>query len=89
MSKTGRYYVKDRKIGRVFCVEPINESEQSSQWGQPTVNKKFTGKYGEKEKGSIKEKDSIITKENKFKNIVNLKQRVSPESYIEKILKNT
>ena len=28
MTTTGRYYVRDRQSGRVFCVEPLNRRDQ-------------------------------------------------------------
>lgn len=44
------------------------------------------GNYGDKEIGAIHEDDTIITKENGFKNIVTLNKGESPDSYIEKLL---
>ena len=86
MSDSGRYYVTDIESGRKFCVEPIGNSHP--EWGDvDPVSKKMTGSYGEKYKGCIDEKESIITEENGFKNIVTLPAGESPDSYINKLLK--
>lgn len=86
MSKTGRYYIVDAKTKRKFCVEPIGDPHET--WGDvDPVTKKMTGSYGEKYPGSIDKKDSIITEENGFKNIAFLEPGMSPESYIEELLK--
>lgn len=86
MSKTGRYYITDIKTGRKFCVEPIGDPHET--WGDlDPVTKKMTGNYGEKYPGSIKEEDSIITEDNGFKNITFLSPGVSPQSYIDELLK--
>ena len=86
MSESGRYFVTDTKSGRKFCVEPIGNDGHI--WGDfDPVTKKFTGNYGQKYRGSIDEKDSIISEENGFTNIVTLKAGESPQSYIDKLLK--
>lgn len=87
MSDSGRYFVIDIKSGRKFCVEPIGVSHP--EWGDvDPVSKKMTGSYGEKHKGCIDESESIITEENGFKNIITLPAGESPDSYINKLLKN-
>jgi len=88
MSKTGRFYVTTKE-GRTFCVEPIdNSSSHHAEWGDvdPASKKLMTGTYGEKHKGAIHESESIITKENGFKNIVMLPPGTSPMGYIEQLL---
>lgn len=88
MSESGRYYITDVKTGRKFCVEPIG-SDHPADWGDiDPATKTVTGKYGQKHRGSIDEKDSIITEENNFKNIKNLKIGESPQDYINKLLEN-
>jgi len=83
---TGRYYITDFKTKRTFCVEPIGDDR--TNWGDvDPVTKKLTGDYGKKHRGSIDEADSIITKENGFKNIVTLPAGESPQSYIDNLLK--
>jgi len=90
MSDTGRYYIKDQETGRVFWVEPIYKGNQAPKWGDfDPVEKKYTGQYGQKHKGSIVEEDSIIKEENGFKNIVTLEPGQSPEDYIKKLLKKS
>jgi len=86
MSDSGRYYIIDIETGRKFCIEPIGDPHVN--WGDlDPASKKITGEYGEKHRGSIDECDSIITPENGFKNIVTLPAGVSPESYINELLK--
>ncbi len=86
MSKTGRYYISDLETGRKFCVEPIGDNHEA--WGDvDPVTKKMTGSYGEKYQGSINKNESIITEENGFKNIVVLEPGMSPQSYVDNILK--
>ena len=87
MSNTGRYYVIDEKTSRKFCVEPLLGGDKQ-KWGDlnPTT-KKIEGQYGEKYVGAINIEDSIINDKN-FQNIVELMPGVSPDSYIEQLLKN-
>jgi len=86
MSKSGRYFVVDAESGRKFCVEPIGDNHET--WGDlDPVTKKMSGTYGEKYQGSIEAQDSIITEANGFKNITTLKPGVSPQSFIEGLLK--
>lgn len=87
MSATGRYYVTTKE-GRTFWIEPIdNSGAHHSTWGDvDPASKKVTGSYGEKHRGSIHEDESIITKENGFKNIAMLPPGVSPMGYIEELL---
>jgi len=80
--ETGRLIVKSLITGRTYFVEPIS-SGHSSGWGDmDPATKKLTGKYGEKYTGSVTEKESMITEENGFKNIVRLEPGCSPLSYI-------
>lgn len=86
MSDTGRYYVKDLKTGRVFCVEPIGDPH--IKWGDINpATKELEGDYGKKHSGYVKEDESIITKENGYDDIVILGPGGNPEDYINKILK--
>lgn len=89
MSKTGRFYVKTES-GRVFCIEPIDDTPVRKRWGDiDPASKKLTGSYGENEenRGSIRSEESIITEENGFKNIITLPPGENPLDYIEKLLK--
>lgn len=82
---TGRYFITDLETGRRFIVEPIDNSSHSADWGDLNPStKKIEGSYGEKHIGSIKDEDSLITKENGFKNIIYCK---NPEDGIKKLLK--
>lgn len=87
MSKTGRYFIV--KDGRKFLVEPIDNTFGlgRKKWGDiDPATKTVQGDYGNKEIGAIHENDSIITKENGFKNITTLGVGVSPDSYINTII---
>jgi len=65
---TGRYVVVDNETGRKFVVEPIGNPRTDFGDINPATGK-VEGDYGSKYRGSIDEKDSIITEENGFKNI--------------------
>jgi len=83
--ETGRFIVKSIKTGKSYYVEAIDD-EEKSYWGDyDPASKKFTGDYGLKYKGSIKEEESLITKENGFEKIHVLKLGESPLDYINKI----
>lgn len=85
MSDSGRFYVIDNKTGRKFVIEPIDENQHPADWGDvDPVTKKLTGHYGEKNVGGIREEDSIITKENGFKNWIYFTG--SPEEGIRKLI---
>lgn len=89
MSNTGRHYIKTKE-GRVFCVEPIDNSQGKGKqkWGDiDPATKKITGKYGDKAVGAIHEDDSIITEENGFKNIT-MVSRGNPYDVIDKLIKD-
>lgn len=78
MSDSGRFYVTID--GRKFCVEPIGNG-RPGDWGGYNSNQQS------KHPGSCEEKDSIITEENGFKNIVTLPPGCSPIDYIENLVK--
>lgn len=84
MSTTGRYFVRDRQSGRVFCVEPINRRDQKlddTLW--------TNGGIDEVRGGAVREEDSIITAENGFTGITYLPPGTSPDSHIEMLVKGT
>jgi len=86
MSNSGRYYITDYKTGRKFCVEPLLDGEHTN-WGDLNpATKKVEGSYGEKYIGAIDRKDTIITEENGFKNIIELKPGESPNDFINSLL---
>jgi len=72
--KTGRFVVSSKTTGITYFVEPIDNGKPNKLWGDvdPATNK-LTGDYGNKTIGAVKEKDSLITKENGFKNILTFK----------------
>lgn len=81
--ETGRFVVKSLTTGISYYVEPISKSCHQAEWGDlDPVTKKFNSEYGKKYTGAITPKESLITKENGFKNIVTLGEGVSPFSYI-------
>lgn len=59
---TGRFIYQSLVTGRKYYVEPIGGH---SDWGDINpATKKVEGDYGEKYKGSVSEKESMITPEN-------------------------
>lgn len=82
---TGRFIVKSSVTGKTYFVEPIDGGKRT-EWGDINpATKKVEGDYGTKHRGAIDEKDSMITEENGFKNIVTLEPGVSPIDYINRI----
>jgi hypothetical protein len=66
---TGRYIVTSYRTGKKYFVEPI-ENGHPLGWGDVNpASGKVEGDYGHKNRGGIKEKDSMITKENGFEDI--------------------
>jgi hypothetical protein len=89
---TGRYYVKDLKSGRKFCIEPLrdrNQKEDDVTFKNGGITGDSVKFHGEVKGGSITPDESIITPENGFKNIIITDKGVSPEGVIEQLLKNT
>ena len=84
--ETGRFIVKSPRTGRVYYVEPIDGDERTAWGDYDPVTKTFqTGNYGSKYKGSIKPEESLITEENGFDKIHNLKEGESPLDYINRV----
>lgn len=80
--ETGRFLVRSDRTGRTYFVEPIGKSDRG--WGDmDPATKNVTGSYGDKYRGSIDAKDSLITEQNGFKNIEVLDKGVSPLAAIE------
>jgi len=82
MSTTGRYYIRDHKSGRIFCVEPINRRDQRLDdlaWSNGGIDP-VRG-------GAIAEADSVITPENGFRNITYLPPGTSPDGYVDMLLR--
>ena len=79
MSNTGRFTIIDLKTGKRTVVEPIDDEPYHKEWGDINPStKELEGEYGKKYKGSVKENESIITKENKFTDIKYSGKGVSP-----------
>jgi len=81
MSTTGRYFIRDLRSGRVFCVEPINRRDQKLDdlnWSNGGIDP-VRG-------GAVAEADSIITPENGFHGITYLPPGTSPDGYVEMLL---
>lgn len=63
---TGRFIYQSLVTGRKYYVEPIGGH---SDWGDINpATKEVEGDYGEKYKGSVSEKESMITPENVNRN---------------------
>lgn len=80
---TGRFIVTSKRTGKSYFVEAVGDPHV--QWGSinpgsnELMNKKGAGKY----RGSVDEKDSLITEENGFVKIHNLRPGLSPHAYIQ------
>lgn len=80
---TGRHVVYSFRTGKRYYIEPIEKDVV--KWGDlnPATGK-VEGNYGQKYRGGIDEKDSMITQENGFKNIAMLPPGHSPMAEIER-----
>lgn len=81
MSTTGRYFLRDRQTGRLFCIEPLSERAQKledKQWSN--------GGIDQVRGGSIREEESIIHAENGFTGITYLPPGTSPDAYIQALV---
>lgn len=85
--ETGRFTVTSFRTGKVYFVEPIDESGRPADWGSynPSSGKIENKKGFDKYTGSISEKDSMITKENGFDKIEYSGVASSPFSKIEEM----
>ena len=69
--ETGREIVTFPETGKKYYVEYIEPRGFKTGWGDVNpATKKVEGTYGEKFTGAIKADESIITKENGFKEII-------------------
>lgn len=82
-SETGRFIVKSLATNKEYFIEAIGR--QHSNWGDlnPATGK-VEGSYGEKFRGSIMDKDSMITSDNGFDDIKSLENWDDLLSEIEK-----
>ncbi len=85
--ETGRFIVTSFRTGKKYFVEPIDEFGRPADWGSfnPSTGKIENKKGFDKFTGSIPEKESMITKENGFDNIVYAGIGSSPFSKIEEL----
>jgi len=87
--ETGRFIYHSPRTGKKYFVEPMGDPHR--QWGSvdpsdsgpkgKLMHKKGDGKF----RGSIDEKDSLITEENGFTNIKILEPGMSPLAYLDMI----
>lgn len=82
---TGRFLVKSLKSGKTYFVEAIGDPHL--EWGSlDPATKDLNNKKGwKKYKGSIEENETLITKENGFDKIYELKPGQNPLAYIENL----
>lgn len=82
---TGRFIVTSKRTGRSYFVEP--QGDPHIEWGSlDQATGKMTVKKGwKRNKGSTEVEESLITKENGFKNIVTLVPGENPIGYIERL----
>lgn len=84
--ETGRFIVSSFRTGAKYYVEVIANSH-TPEWGSidpasgNLMHKKGDGKHS----GGIKDKESMITKENGFEKIHMLEVGVSPHAWIERL----
>lgn len=83
---TGRFLVISNRTGRVYFVEPIGP-DMPANWGSynPSTGNIENKKGFDKHRGSVSEKESLITKENGFSEITYSGIGGSPFSVIEEL----
>lgn len=83
--ETGRHIVTSLRTGVSYYVEPVGDTK--TNWGSvdPATGKMMKKKGHAKYRGSVDEKDSIVTEENGFKNVVTLGVGYSPMGHIEEV----
>ena len=80
---TGRFIVTSKRTGKRYYVEAIGDPH--IQWGSinPGTDELMVKKGWKKNKGSIQPEETMITKENGFSKIHDLKPGISPHAYID------
>lgn len=83
---SGRFIVESYRTGKVYFIEPIGP-DRSADWGSynPSTGIIENKKGFDKHRGSIEEKDSLITKENGFSEITYSGIGCSPFSVIDQL----
>ena len=84
--ESGRFVVTSYRTGKSYFVEPIGP-DRSADWGSynPSTGNIENKKGFDKFRGSIDEKESLITKENGFDNIQYSGIGASPFSLIDEM----
>ena len=82
---SGRFIVTSKRTGKEYFVEPIGDPHV--EWGSvDQASGKLNVKKGwKKNKGSIEKDESLISKENGFDKVHNLKPGESPLVYIDRL----
>jgi len=79
---TGRFIYTSQRTGKTYFIEPIGNPH--TNWGDmDPATKNVTGSYGDKYRGSVDAKDSLITESNGFTKIEMLDKGMSPLAAIE------
>ena len=86
MSKSGRFIVHDMRTGRKFLVEPIIDKGIHYRIGGTNGAFPSIAENSEKHKGAINRSESVITAENGFEEITNLKPGENPMDAIYRML---
>lgn len=83
--ESGRFIVTSQRTGRTYAVEPFGNPR--TNWGSvdPATGELMNKKGHDKYRGSVDEKDCMITEANGFKNIRDLGIGVSPLNAIDVI----
>ena len=82
---TGRHKVVSRRTGKEYFIECIDANIRN-KWGDlDPASGELQGSYGQKYRGCIDKKESLIKQENGFKNIKTLEPGYSPYAYIDQI----
>ena len=82
---SGRFIVTSKRTGKTYFVEAIGDPHNI--WGSidQSTGKLMVKKGWKRYKGSIESDESLITKENGFEKIHNLKAGESPLVYIDRL----
>jgi hypothetical protein len=82
---TGRFVVYSTKTGIAYYVEPLEGGERRD-WGDvDPATKATTGTYGEKYRGAVHKRDSLIDEKHGFQNVTTLPAGTSPNWHIDYI----
>lgn len=83
---SGRFIVESFRTGKIYFIEPIGP-DRAADWGSynPSTGNIENKKGFDKHRGAVDEKDSLITKENGFSEIMYSGIGSSPFTIIEKL----